>query len=163
MGLSNHHRALVSNLGEGNWTGDDKKLDSGDTRIYFPPGASKGVAPVPGTSNAGPMSDFDLAGWGTKSNWIIQLDCINKGTKSASDNDIEVFAIRPTGVKELVFSLANNVLATGEQYAHGGLDSEKICGPVSYFEFITNSSGAIDVDCYVIGWNEGDMAYGLAG
>ena len=161
MGLSNHHRALVSNLGEGNWTGDDQRLDAGDPEIYFPPGSSKGIAPVPGTSNAGPMSEFDLAGWGTKSNWIVQLRCTNAGTAGAL-NDIEVFAVRPTGIEEPVFTIAPGGLAI-QTYTHGGLDGERIEGPVSYFKFVTNCTGAVSVDCYVIGWNEGDMAYGLAG
>ena len=170
MGLSNHHRALVSNLGEGNWgigSSTDNQLDANGVSVYFPPGASKGTAPAPGDSNAGPMSSLDLSGWGTKSNWVVQLNVTDRGTPPSGTNvAITVKAYRPTGVSETVLEVVGNELPASATYplpfSYGGYESEKICGPVSYFEFTTSGfTGNPSIDCFVIGWNEGDMCYGL--
>lgn len=173
MGLSNHHRALVSNLGEGNWgvgSGTENQLLNNGS-VYFPPGASKGTEPVPGDSEAGPMSAFDLSGWGTKSNWIVQVNCIARGTGgSGTTVMVKVEAIRPTGLAETVLEVLANELADTTVYTYGGYESEKICGPVSYFKFTTQNftqAGSPaefthDLKFYAIGWNEGDMCYGLA-
>ena len=182
MGLSNHHRALVSNLGEGNWgvdSGTQNRVDSTNARIYFPPALDssgsqvKGTEPTPGSSDAGPMSEFGFSGWGTKSNWIVQVVFTTLGTPPSSATAVAftVNAVRPTGVKEPVIQLTGtdaggdlNGASDGFTVTHGGFDGEKICGPVSYFEFVTAyTAGSPQIDCFVIGWNEGDMCYGLAG
>lgn len=170
MGLSNHHRVLVSNLGEGNWgvgSNTDNQITGNTESIFFPIGTDKNTAPVPGDNNAGPMSSFDLSGWGTKSNWIVQVNVTDKATPpSGTAVAITVKAHRPTGVSEVVLEItgAGGDLAGAAplSFTYGGHQSEKICGPVSFFEF--SSSGFSDtpvIDCFVIGWNEGDMCYGL--
>jgi hypothetical protein len=43
-------------------------------------------------------------------------------------------------------------------FTHGGVDAEVIQGPVSYFRFLmASASGSPVVNCFVIGWNEGDI------
>ena len=166
MGLSNHHRALVSNLGDGNWGasgGEENKINSTNRTIYFPPaldasGAqAKGTEPLPGADTMSPAGDaLQFTAWTTKSNWIVQVNVANLGTGGTPA--VNVYAMRPTGVKERVL----NVTSTGED-SYGGYASEKICGPVAYFEFESDSTGGSpDIDCYVIGWNEGDISNGLA-
>ena len=174
MGLSNHHRALVSNLGEGNWgvgSNEDNRIDSITSRsIYFPFGTDKNTAPVPGDSNAGPMSSLDLSGWGTKSNWIVQVCFTSIGTPPSAQDDValSVHAVRPTGIKETVLEITGTYTSgsvsddlagktNGHTVSYGGHENEKICGPVSYFEFeISGFTGtAPKIDCFVIGWNEG--------
>lgn len=168
MGLSNHHRALVSNLGDGNWGarsgGEENKLDDANTTIYFPPaldasGAQdKGTEPLPGTDTMSPAGDaLQFTAWTTKSNWIVQVDATNLGTGGSPR--VNVYAVRPTGVQEIVLTVAS----TGED-SYGGYASEKICGPVAYFKFDATATTTtnLDVDCFVIGWNEGDISNGLA-
>ena len=137
----NHARVLVSNRGDGNWgiTGTANQVNSADS-IYFPHGASSTVAP---SSTQIMGASLDHSAWGCKSNWIVQLDF------TAGSGTIQVYAMRPTGIEELVLA------ATGDA-THGGLDSEVIQGPVDYFRFVRSSSTPT-ASCFVIGWNEGDM------
>jgi hypothetical protein len=160
-------RALVSNLGDGNWgTGPlaastDNQLDNANKTIYFPPGASKGAAPVPGDSNQSPGAlGSGLVGWTSKTQWMVQVQVTTLGTDGAGNPVvIKVYAMRPTGVAEHIL----DINATGET-SYGGFGDETIQGPVSYFYFTSASThGTLNARCYVIGWNYGDICDGLAG
>ena len=152
--MASNIRALVSNLGDGNWgvagtaSADDNLINAAVTgatskSIYFPPGASKTVAPVSGVDNMSPgASSAGLIGWTSKTQWMVQ------GTPKVTGS-----AVRPTGVEEEVLS----VTATGS-HSYGGFEDEAIVGPVAYFKFTTDSTGgSADIRCYVIGWNYGDI------
>ena len=161
--MASNIRALVSNLGDGNWgvagtaSADDNLINAAVTgatskSIYFPPGASKTVAPVSGVDNMSPgASSAGLIGWTSKTQWMVQLVVANLGTGGTPK--VTVSAVRPTGVEEEVLS----VTATGS-HSYGGFEDEAIVGPVAYFKFTTDSTGgSADIRCYVIGWNYGDI------
>jgi hypothetical protein len=149
---SSHNRVLVSSRGEGNWptTGATENVISGVESIYFPPGTG-GAAP---TSAEDFTNNINFSGWETKTNWIIQAQ-ITAGTNAA----IQVWAMRPTGVKELVMAVTTITLgAITASVTWGGNDTEAIVGPISHFEFeCTAVSGAARVGCYVMAFNEGDI------
>tara|TARA_R110002012_G_scaffold193259_1_gene360900 strand:- start:318 stop:854 length:537 start_codon:yes stop_codon:yes gene_type:complete len=173
-------RVLVSNLGDGNWVAPDNSLLGAELAtartIYFPPGAAKGTAPVPGGSGIGPMTQqLGFVGWSAKTHFIVQVRAAaaaNYGTGTFNANfpaaSIVVNAVRPTGVKEQLMvstaataedALVGNVLTE----TYGAYGAETIEGPVSYFEFYSNATGgSLDVDCFVIAWNYGDISDGLA-
>jgi hypothetical protein len=166
--MASNIRALVSNLGDGNWgvtgtpSADDNLINAAvtasvDKSIYFPPGASKLVAPVPGADTMSPAaSSAGLIGWTSKTQWMVQLVVANLGTGGTPK--VTVSAVRPTGVEEEVLS----VTATGS-HSYGGFEDEAIVGPVAYFKFTTDSTGgSADIRCYVIGWNYGDISDGFA-
>ena len=131
-------RVLVSNRGEGNWTGGANNLSAAD--IYFPHGAASTDSPSDAESFG---ADFDHLGWGAKTNWMVQLDVT--GTVSVS-----VYAMRPSGVEELVVNAAT------ADTTQGGIGGEEIYGPVKYFRF-TKNSGAGSALCFVTAWNYGDI------
>tara|TARA_A100001515_G_scaffold135810_1_gene126978 strand:- start:450 stop:941 length:492 start_codon:yes stop_codon:yes gene_type:complete len=161
--MASNLRALVSNLGDGNWgivgtaNADDNKIDATNRVIYFPPGSAKGVAPSAGTHSLAPGSlSGNLTGWTSKTQWMVQVVTANLGTGGTPD--VKVYVGRPTGVEELVLTITS----TGTD-SYGGFDDEAIQGPVAYFKFISDSTGGTpDVRCYVIGWNYGDISDGLA-
>ena len=140
----NHARVLVSNRGDGNWgiTGTDHQLSTGQADIYFPHGAATTNAP---SSTQIMGASLDHSAWGCKSNWIVQVDNVN-GTGT-----VKAYAVRPTGIEELLFTVTADA-------TWGGLDGEVIQGPVDYFHFNLSGGGSTPrFNCYVIGWNEGDM------
>ena len=182
-----HRRVLVSNLGDGNWgigTNGHNRIDtdtSARRTIYFPPVVDasglidKYTEPTP-SADAGPMARLDNVGWGSKSNWMVQVVFADLGTPPSGAGDIacRVEAVRPTGVVETVLEITGSAVgndlngaADGISFTHGGFDSEAISGPVAYFRFGINVDGAtayggtFAIDCFVIGWNEGDLSYGL--
>ena len=142
---ANHVRALVSNRGDGNWgTGN-----TNNQIIFFPHGSAKTDAP---SSSQDLTNNINFIGWGCKSNWIVQAE-LASGTSCT----IAVYAVRPTGVEELVVS-AVTMNSSAPTFTHGGIDAEVIQGPVSYFRFLmASASGSPVVNCFVIGWNEGDI------
>ena len=143
-----HKRVLVSNRGEGNWVNPNNEITADS--IFFPHGATKDVAPAESGNLA---NAFDFSGWETKSNWLVQAQ-ITSGTACS----ISVFAMRPSGVEELVVAATAIALAGTASFTWGGNDAERIVGPVSYVRFvITLESGSPFVSCYVTGWNEGDL------
>ena len=151
---ANHVRALVSNRGDGNWgTGNTNNQITANGSIYFPHGSAKSDAP---SSSQDLTNNINFIGWGCKSNWIVQAE-LASGTSCT----IAVYAVRPTGVEELVVSavtLNSGATPPVESFTHGGIDAEVIQGPVSYFRFLMSSaSGSPVVNCFVIGWNEGDI------
>lgn len=134
-------RVLVSNRGEGNWsTGNE--VNSAAAR-YFPHGATSTDAPSDAECFG---ADFDHLGWGSKTNWMIQLD-FTAGTGGGAT--IDVFAMRPSGVEELIHQF------TADE-TRGGVGGEEIYGPVKYFRFI-RSAGSPVANCYVTAWNYGDI------
>jgi hypothetical protein len=162
--MASNLRALVSNSGDGNWgvngtaTATDNKLVVATPRIYFPPGASKGSPPAQGTSHMSPAaSSVDLVGFTSKTQWMVQVNATNLGTGGTVS--VTVHAMRPTGIEELVLT----VTSTGAD-SYGGFDDESIQGPVAYFRFTATADTLtnLDVDCYVIGWNYGDISDGFA-
>lgn len=141
-------RVLVSSRGEGNWSGTDNVLDA-VASIYFPPGTGS-LAP---TSSQDLTNNINFIGWETKSNWIAQAKII-AGTNAT----VAIYAARPSGVEELI--QVATVLTSGgaESVTIGGVGDELVVGPVSYFRFeCTVVNGGPDVECFVIGWNEGDI------
>ena len=166
--MASNIRALVSNLGDGNWgiagtpSANDNLIDAAVTAsvsksVYFPPGASKGVAPVSGADDMSPAaSSMGLAGWTSKTQWMVQLLVVNLGTGGTPK--VTVSAVRPTGIEEEVLS----VTTTGP-HSYGGFEDEAIVGPVSFFKFTTDSTGgSANIRCYVIGWNYGDISDGFS-
>ena len=143
--------------------------------------------PSPGDDAAGPAAQslhgYDFTGWASKTNWIVQVVFKVVGTPPSAADVVafRVEAIRPTGVAETVLditgSAANNDLngaADGISFTYGGHENEAITGPGSYFKFTVNPDnatypasgtsaylGTFDIECFVIGWNEGDITYGL--
>jgi hypothetical protein len=152
---SSHHRVLVSSRGDGNWptTGGSQNRIGADGSIYFPFGDAAGTVP---TSAQDFTNDIDFSGWGTKSNWIVQAN-LASGTSCT----IAVFAMRPTGIEELVVAavtLDSTATPPVNSFTYGGIAAERIAGPVSHFRFLmASASGAPRVDCYVTAWNEGDI------
>lgn len=164
--MASNLRVLVSNI-DGNWgywdysavppALDTENQLTGSANVYFPPGSSKGVVP----KESEMFFSTDYSSWTSKSNWIIQLNG-NFGT-----GEVDVYVGRPTGIEELVLK------GVGENFSWGGCSSidftaptpvdvyENITGPITYFRF--NSRTAVtSVNCYVIGWNEGDICDGVA-
>ena len=132
-------RVLVSNRGEGNWS-TGNVVSAAATPIHFPHGAASTDVPSDAECFG---ADFDHLGWGSKTNWMIQLVLTGAIT-------IDVFAHRPTGIKELVVSAAS------ADTTQGGIGGEEIYGPVKFFEF-ERRSGAGSFACYVTAWNYGDI------
>jgi len=150
MSISAHARVLVSNRGDGNWgAGNTNNRLSAGGSIYFPHGATPGDPPAD-TGNL--ANNFDFSGWENKSSWIAQAQ-LASGTSCT----ITVFGMRPTGVEETLVP-ATALAAATPSFTHGGLDAEVIQGPFTHFRFLLASAvGAPRVDCFVIGWNEGDL------
>jgi hypothetical protein len=147
---SSHHRVLVSNRGDGNWVSTNNELNATED-IYFPHGATKNDVP---TSTQDFTNDLDFSGWGTKSNWMVQAKIGAAGTNLV----VEVYAMRPSGVEELVSTGTTLVVGGPTSVSYGGIAAERIAGPISYFRFkCTAISGLSVVSCSVIGWNEGDI------
>ena len=167
--MASNIRALVSNLGDGNWgvTGapsanfnflDATAATSVSKSIYFPPGSAKSVAPLPGDSEMSPLaSSVDLTGWTSKTQWMVQVVTTDMGTGGGTPT-LTVSVVRPTGVEEVIVAIT----AIGTE-SYGGFGDEAIIGPVSYFKFSSNTTGGTpNHRCYVIGWNYGDVSDGLA-
>jgi hypothetical protein len=131
-------RILVSNRGEGNWAAGNT-VNSANA-IYFPHGLTSLIQPTDAECFG---ADFDHLGWGSKTNWMIQLDV------TASAGTIEVYAMRPSGIEELIHAF------TADE-TRGGVGGEEIYGPVKYFRFV-RSAGTLVADCYVTAWNYGDI------
>ena len=147
MGQSGHNRVLVSNRGDGNW--NTLNRIAADGSIHFPHGA---LPADPPSDDESLSNSFEFTGWESKSNWILQAN-LDSGTSCT----IAVFAMRPTGIEELVVA-ATTMNSANPSWTHGGVDAEEIVGPVQYFRFLmASASGSPRVDCFVIGWNEGDM------
>ena len=172
--MASNIRALVSNLGDGNWgvTGatsansnllDATAATSGSKSVFFPPALNadgsenKSVAPLPGASSMSPLaSSASLTGWTAKTQWMIQVVTANMGTGGTPT--ITVSVVRPTGVEEVIVAIT----AIGTE-SYGGFGSEAIVGPVSYFKFTNSATGGSPSSrCYVIGWNYGDVSDGFA-
>ena len=160
--MASNLRVLVSNLGDGNWSGDDSQLDwdvsipSGDSTIYFPPGATKGVVPTPSEQLG---SSIDLIGWGAKTNWLFQLNNIS-ASGTAKEGDISIYGYRPTGIPELIKTVPKADIGVGETYTYGGVDGEEVYGPFVAFKFqidVASVTRNPSVLCYVVGWNYGDL------
>ena len=167
--MASNIRVLVSNLGDGNWgvtgtpSADFNFLDATaaatpSKSIYFPPGSTKFVAPTAGASDMSPLaSSVNLAGWTSKTQWMVQVVTTNMGTVVGTPT-LTVSVVRPTGVEEVIVAIT----ATGTE-SYGGFGDEAIIGPVSYFKFSSNTTGGSpNHRCYVIGWNYGDISDGLA-
>jgi len=154
MSISAHARVLVSNRGDGNWgAGNTNNQIVADGSIYFPHGATKADPP---TDSENLANNFDFSGWETKSSWIVQAELVV--VDDDEDCRMAVYAMRPTGVKELVMAATALAHDGALSFTHGGIDGEVIQGPVSYFEFaMTNDNNNPIVNCFVIGWNEGDL------
>ena len=142
-------RVLVSSRGEGNWSGTDNQLDAVES-IYFPPGTGS-AAP---TSSQDLTNNINFIGWETKSNWIAQAKIVD-GTNAT----VAIYVMRPSGVEALSQTGVSLILATGPlSITIGGVADELVVGPASYFRFeCTVATGSPKVDCFVIGWNEGDI------
>tara|TARA_R110000787_G_scaffold183616_2_gene295513 strand:+ start:529 stop:942 length:414 start_codon:yes stop_codon:yes gene_type:complete len=132
-------RVLVSNRGEGNWS-TGNVVSSAIPTIHFPHGAASTDAPSDAECFG---ADFDHLGWGSKTNWMIQL--VETGTCV-----IDVFAVRPSGIEELILADAAASLT------QGGIGDEEIYGPVKSFRF-RYKSGAGSFACYITAWNYGDI------
>ena len=147
-------RALVSNRGDGNWptVGANENRLAADGSVYFPPGTG-GAAP---TSEQDLTNSINFSGWENKSNWIVQAELTTvSGTEECT---IAVYAMRPTGLKELVVAAVTLAHDGTHSFTWGGNDAEEIVGPVSHFEFVmAAAANSPRVDCHVIGWNEGDI------
>lgn len=166
--MASNIRVLVSNLGDGNWgvgTDESNKLNNATSEIFFPPGATKGAAPsLPAglTEGLSPAAQSaDLIGFTSKTQWMVQVNVINFGTAGAGAETVSVFAVRPTGIEDLI-----HTFSTAGQDSYGGVTTASegpIEGPVSYFKFKSNAGTTtnLDVDCYVIGWNYGDISDGI--
>jgi hypothetical protein len=150
----NHSRVLVSNRGDGNWgAGNTNNQIVADGSIFFPHGSAKSDAP---SDSQDLTNNINFIGWGCKSNWIVQAEL--SVVDDDEDCSIAVYAVRPTGVKELVVAATALAHDGALSFTHGGLDAEVIRGPVSYFEFVmTNDTNNPIVNCFVIGWNEGNI------
>jgi hypothetical protein len=189
--MAGNIRVLVSNLGDGNWgtatlaADSPFLLNSTNKEIYFPPAFNadgtqdKGTAPSNGTADLDIAGQYvGLIGWSSKTNYIVQIKATAAAAFGSGQRDtnfvassVIVNAVRPTGVKEQVMvstaSTCENTFKVGGStvlvQSYGGFESDAIEGPVSYFEFISNAAtGTIDIQCYVIAWNEGDISDGLA-
>jgi hypothetical protein len=155
---ANHVRALVSNRGDGNWGAgntNNQFIGAGGSSlsIFFPHGSAKTDAP---SSSQDLTNNINFIGWGCKSNWIVQGELVV--VDDDEDCAISVYAVRPTGVKELVMAATALAHDGALSFTHGGIDAEVIQGPISYFEFVmTTNNNNPKVNCFVIGWNEGDI------
>jgi hypothetical protein len=157
--MASNLRVVVSNLGDANWVGPANNLDNSNSVIYFPPGVDKSTAPAitangvaPAATSSGPI------GFTSKTQWMVQVNASNLG--SGGTPGISVYAVRPTGIEDLVHKFT----ATGQD-SYGGVTSATegpIEGPVAYFKFESDATDNtnLDVDCYVIGWNYGDISDG---
>ena len=145
-------RVLVSNLGDGNWNGDAINIHSGDETVFFPPSDVKGDPPTAAQQLGG---SIDTLGWGSKSNWLFQLH--NTATTLAV-GDVSIYGYRPTGIPELIHLAPKASFAGGSVYTWGGQGGEEVYGPFVAFKFVlSNLTGAPIVNCYVVGWNYGDI------
>ena len=157
--MASNLRVVVSNLGDGNWVAPANKLDATDTDIYFPPGAAKGDVPTVTANGFAPSANStNLIGFTSKTQWMVQVNATNIGTGGTPG--ISIYAVRPTGIEDLIVKFT----ATGQD-SYGGVTSATegpIEGPVSYFKFESDATDNtdLDVDCYVIGWNYGDISDG---
>ena len=164
--MASNLRVLVSNLGDGGWgigTDESNKLNNANAEIFFPPGASKGVAPaLPAGATEGlspAAQSVDLIGFTSKTQWMVQINAANLG--GGATPTVSVFAVRPTGIEDLI-----HTFSTSGQDSYGGVTTASegpIEGPVSYFKFKSNApiTTNLDVDCFVIGWNYGDISDGI--
>mgnify|MGYP003632275254 FL=1 len=150
MSISAHARVLVSNRGDGNWgVGNTNNQITANGSIYFPHGATKANPPAD-TGNL--ANSFDFSGWENKSSWIVQAE-LASGTSCT----IAVYGVRPTGVEEALVAAAT-MNSGAPSFTHGGLGAEVIQGPFTHFRFLmASASGSPVVNCFVIGWNEGDL------
>ena len=171
--------------------GTENVLNDTNSSIYFPPAFDadgnqlKGTAPSANAAELAPGGlDIDgswpFAGWSSKTHYIVQVKvdrASHYGTGTADSNfaaaSVIVNAVRPTGVKEeLMVSTASTAektfagsgtnLVLTETY--GAYSDQTIEGPIAYFEFLSNAGTTTDlnVKCYVIAWNYGDISDGLA-
>ena len=141
-------RVLVSSRGDGNWS-TGNKLTAASTNVYFPPGTGTNAP----DSTQDLTNNIDYAGWENKSNWIVQAKIT-----ATTNATVAIYVTRPTGVEELI--QPSTVLTSGaaESVTAGGVGDELIVGPASYFRFHCSAvTGTPSVDCFVIGWNEGDI------
>tara|TARA_R110000751_G_scaffold113271_1_gene212391 strand:- start:242 stop:736 length:495 start_codon:yes stop_codon:yes gene_type:complete len=160
--MASNLRVVVSNLGDGNWTAPANTLNNTDPDIYFPPGVAKGDVPIITANGFAPSANSsDLIGFTSKTQWMVQINASHIGTGGVPG--ISVYAVRPTGIEDLIVTFVPTVFPAQESY--GGVTSAAegpIEGPVSYFKFESNATTntSLDVDCYVIGWNYGDISDG---
>ena len=173
--MASNLRALVSNLGDGNWTpiyntATPPVLQDESPNLitnvefenvqYFPPGA-----PYTGTAEAQPPtvaqqigSSVNTIGWGSKTNWMFQVS--NEQPSGSHEMDVNIYGYRPTGVIELITAIPKASIQAGETFSYGGVGGEEVYGPFVAFKFEgvrAGSSGTPKVLCYVIGWNYGDI------
>jgi hypothetical protein len=176
----------------GSGAGTENVLDNTNPAIYFPPAFDaagnqvKGTAPSAGGSELAPGSSsvngtWPFAGWSSKTHYIVQIkaDAAADYGTGAADGDfaaasVIVNAVRPTGVKEqLMVSTSSTAEKTFDlggvsntelTETYGAYGSETIEGPIAYFEFLSNAGTTtnLDIKCYVIAWNYGDISDGLA-
>lgn len=170
--MASNLRALVSNLGDGNWGpiyNDAGVLQStspnlisetvNDNIKFFPSGGVDGTgAPVPPTTAQQIGSSVDTIGWGSKTNWMFQLK--NVKDSGTHEMDVAIYGYRPTGVIELIKLVPKADIQINETFSYGGVGGEEVYGPFVAFKFEGDRSSATgnpDILCYVIGWNYGDI------
>jgi hypothetical protein len=150
--MAGNIRVLVSNLGDGNWTGDAINIHSGDVTVFFPPSTNKGDPPTATQQLGGSVNTI---GWGSKTNWLFQLD--NRGG-TTDIGDVSIFGYRPTGVPELIKLVLKTEFPGGTVFTWGGAGGEEVYGPFVAFKFVLSDiSNAPSINCYIVGWNEGDV------
>ena len=172
--MASNLRVLVSNLGDGNWTpiysGDPLTLQTTSPNLitevannhvkYFPPGGVDGTGlPIPPTVEQQIGSSVNTIGWGSKTNWMFQLDNVEAG--STAKIDVNIYGYRPTGVIELIKAVPGASLTAGTNFSYGGAGDEEVYGPFVAFKFEADRGGTVvgnpKILCYVIGWNYGDI------
>jgi len=147
--MASNLRVLVSNLGDGNWgvgASTANQLSAANGTLYFPPGTT-GAEPTPAQRFG---ASVDYIGWSSKTNWMVQVE----NTSGTSPGSVQILGHRPSGVAEQL--LPTTVVAANSSVTVGGVGGEEIYGPFTHFSFvITLNAGTLN--CYVTGWNYGDI------
>jgi hypothetical protein len=144
MTVYGHQRVLISNSGDGNWNAvvgqpNSNILTNAQTRVFFPNGTAVGVAPTA-------VEDFrnTFEGWAGKDTWRIEVRAIGAGW--AGGETVTVTIERPTGYDEVAAA------AVAADFA------VVVSGPVAFIRFdVAGSVGATNIECFVTGYNEGDL------
>jgi len=147
--MASNIRVLVSNLGDGNWgvgASTINQLNNANGRLYFPPGTA-GAEPTAAQRFG---ASVDYIGWSSKTNWMVQVENVHAGNAGT----VQIVGHRPSGVSEQL--LAATAIAAQTSVTVGGVGGEEIYGPFTHFTFIiTSNTGTLN--CYVTGWNYGDI------
>ena len=99
--------------------------------------------------------NINYASWASKTNWLFQVEQTTAGgTVTAS---IDIYGMRPSGVEDKL-NAASISLTDVSSFSIGGEGGDEIYGPFCYFRFnCTASANSPTVNCYVTGWNYGDI------